>query len=198
MNQEIEVKIQIESDQLKKLQSWLEKHATFVGELRHKEYYLDNPQSTFFFTAREDYKDALRYLRVRFTPQGDSVCYKDFYVDSETGKTTHCDEIESKVADGRAVLQLLAALGYTNKTLVEKKRKTYLFDDFEIVIDEVTNLGIFVEVELKEQVENVKAGTQLIFDFLKSVGITKFKKQERGYVSMLWNPDYDFGEQTEL
>ena len=79
-----------------------------------------------------------------------------------------------------------------------KVRNIYKFDDFEIVIDKVTNLGVFMELELKTKVDNAKVGLNLIYDFLKLVGITKFKLQTRGYVSMLWNPEYDFGKVVSL
>ena len=198
MNKEIEIKIQINSEQLNVLQTWLDKNAKFVGQLEHEEYYLDNPNDSFLFTASQGYKDAYKYFRVRLTSDGDSACYKSFYVDTQTGKTTHCDEVEVKLVDGKQTLQLLKAIGFTDQTLIQKARKTYITDGFEIVIDELKNVGIFVEIEIKQQVDDVKIGLQSINNLLKKIGITKFKKQERGYVSMAWNPNYDFGEEIVL
>ena len=37
-----------------------------------------------------------------------------------------------------------------------------------------------------------------INDFLRQLGLKKYIKMERGYVSMLWNPGYDFGEEISL
>ncbi|MFH1643875.1 MAG: class IV adenylate cyclase [bacterium] len=197
MNQEIEIKIQINSEQLKLLKSWLDINAKFVGQLEHEEYYLDNPNDSFLFTAPQGYKDAHKYFRVRLTSNGDSACFKSFYFD-ENGKATHCDETEIKLVDGKKTLQLLKEIGFTDQTLMHKVRKTFIVDGYEIVIDDVKNLGVFVEIEIKHQVDNVKAGLQGINNLLQKIGITEFQKQERGYVSMLWNPDYDFGEEINL
>ena len=198
INKEIEVKIQIDIQQQNILQQWLDKNAKFVGNVNHIEYYLNNPTSTFFFTAPENYKDALDYLRIRITKDGDSFCLKKFHEDPISKRPLYCDEYEVKVSDGKKTLELMKALGYTQHTIVEKNRSTYNFDCFEIVIDQVKNLGMFAEIELKSEVSNAQVGIKLIYDFLKSIGITKFKIQKRGYISMLWNPKYNFGEEINL
>ena len=56
------------------------------------------------------------------------------------------------------MLEIMKTLGYTDNTLVKKTRNTYTFDCFEIVIDQVKNLGLFIEVELKIEVANAQVG----------------------------------------
>jgi len=198
VSKEIEVKIQIDEETLEKTKGWLEKNAKFQGSIRHTEYYLNKPATSFFFSAPEGYRDAMDYLRVRLTDEGDSFCFKKFHEDPIEKRPLYCDEYEVDVSDGKKTLELMKAIGYTDQTLMEKVRNTYTFDCFEIVIDRVTNLGVFIEVELKIEVENVKVGIKLIYDFLKSIGIKKFNLQTRGYISMLWNPGFDFGKSVEL
>jgi len=198
MSKEIEVRIQADKVVVDKAKAWLEKNAKYVGDIHHVEYYLNKPATTFFFNAPQGYKDALDYLRIRLTKKGDSFCLKKFHVDPIEKRTLYCDEYEVDVSDGRKTLELMKALGYTEQTLMEKKRKIYTFDCFEIVIDEVKNLGMFMEVELKNEVANARMGVQIIYDFLKLIGVTNFKLQTRGYVSMLWNPSYDFGTEVSL
>ncbi len=198
MIKEIEIKIQIDERQLGLLRNWLKDNAQFKGALSHTEWYLDNPNDTFFFTAPEGYKDALKYLRVRHTERGDSVAYKLWYKDPETGKTTHCDEYETKVENGQVMLALFAQLGFTEQTKIAKQRETYLTDEFEIVIDQIENVGFFVEIEVLHPKENVKESLADIHAFLKDICITRFRKIDRGYVSMAWNPEYDFGVLVEV
>ena len=198
MIKEIEIKIQIDERQLGLLRNWLKDNAQFKGVLSHTEWYLDNPNDTFFFTAPEGYKDALKYLRVRHTERGDSVAYKLWYKDPETGKTTHCDEYETKVENGQVMLALFAQLGFTDQTKIAKQRQTYLTDEFEIVIDQIEDVGYFVEVEVLHPKENVRESLADIHAFLKDISITRFRKIDRGYVSMAWNPEYDFGTLVEL
>lgn len=198
MGKEIEVRIQIDDALLDTAQSWLDQNAKFIGTIHHTEYYLNKPATTFFFKAAEGYRDALDYLRVRLTKEGDSFCFKKFHEDPVEKRPLYCDEYEVNVSDGKETLALMKALGYTEQTMMEKIRNTYTYDCFEIVLDQVKNLGKFMEVELKMEVENPKVGLNLIYNFLKSIGINKFKLQTRGYISMLWNPDFDFGKQVEL
>lgn len=191
-NQEIEIKMQLDNQTLQEAKNWLDIHATFHGTIHHKEYYLNNPKNTFFFPSPEGHKKALNYLRVRFTEQNDSVCFKKFHIDPVEKRPLYCDEYELNISDGNKMLALLNALGYTEQTLMEKIRTTYTYDCFEIVIDHVKNLGTFMEIELKTEVENARVGIALIYDFLKSIGITKIKLYTCGYITMLWNPDIDF------
>lgn len=186
MSQEIEVKIKITSEQLGVLQKWLDANAKFAGQIYHKEYYLDNPNSSYFFTNAQGKKDALRFLRVRLTESGDSACYKKWYVDEKTGNTTHCDEIEVKLVDGLQTLKLLQAAGFSDAKIKEKTRKKYLFDGFEIAIDDIRGEvfnGVFVEVEIDPayyKIDDVGVGIQKIYALLREIGIFVFEKQVAG------------------
>lgn len=210
MNKEIEVRIEIDQKMLDQTKTWLDKNAMCIGKNNHVEYYLNKPATTFFFSAPEGYKDARDYLRVRLTEKGDSFCFKKFHEDPVEKRPLYCDEYEIKVSDGKKMLELMAALGYTDQTLMEKTRTTYIFEDghefdcFEVVIDNVKGVGFFMEVELKKippsakEIGDVRGGIALIYDFLRSIGVKKFKLQTRGYISMIWNPDFDFGKMVEL
>jgi len=48
-------------------------------------------------------------------------------------------------------------------------RKTYRYDDLEIVIDDVKELGVFVEVEAQGQYANVYDATVRIHSFLRDL-----------------------------
>jgi len=72
MNKEIEVKFQIDDLVLQKTKKWLSKNASHLGMTHHVESYLNKPETTFFFTSPEGYKDERDYLRVRLTKDGDS------------------------------------------------------------------------------------------------------------------------------
>lgn len=190
--QEIEIKIKTSQQYMEHLHEWLKEHAQPKGVEQHKEVYLDNPQTTFFFTKPSGEKDALNYLRVRWSNNEGSVCLKKWY--EQDGKSTHCDEYETDVSNPDILLKLLEQLGYTHHTWVEKKRQKFLAGDYEIVIDEVKNLGTFVEVEMKKLVTDPKAALQELEDFLvETIGIKEYWVQTRGYVSHLRNPHLNFG-----
>lgn len=198
MQTEIEIKLELTPKIEKIIAAFLKENSKIEKETHHIEYYLDNPKSTFFIKSKEGFKDAIDYLRVRFTKKGDSICLKHWIRDKKTGKTTHCDEYETKVESGQITLELLEQIGFTNNTKIDKTRKIYNYKDFEIAIDSVKGLGKFMEVELKKKVKQPKDGIKEIYNFLLSLDIKTINKMERGYVSMMWNKEYDFGEKINL
>lgn len=202
MAREVEVKFKLSSEQQVVLEEWIAKNAKKESTTHQVEYYLDNPSASFLYKHKLGYIDSEHFLRVRFDEQkGDSVCLKIFEIDQEMNASTNIDEIEYSVSSGKETLKLFTSLGYTNQTEVDKTRHRYTTNDgvFEICLDEVKNLGKFIEVELREQFEGeVKIGYQKIWKFLSSIGITEIDEQKRGYTSMLWNPEVNFGKVRKL
>lgn len=198
MNIEIEIKIQISEDHEQLLAKWLTQNAIELKTIHHVEHYLNNPNSSFIFISENNYKDARDFLRIRFSDKEDSICFKHWHEDSITKKLTHCDEYETKIADGKIMLDLLRSIGYTDDVIIDKVRTVYKLPDFEISVDKVKELGKFVEIELLKDVNVVSDGLKMINKLLLDIGIKHFKKMDRGYVSMIWNPDYNFGEEINL
>lgn len=177
MNQEVEIKIQIEPEQLRLLHDWLNKNSKHVGTVYQKDYYLDNPRDSFYFTNAHNQKDVLKFFRVRIASDGHSACFKNWYRDSETGESTHCNEVEIELTDGMRMLELMLAVGFENHRIKEKKRDQYIIPGFKIMIDDVKDAGIFVEIEIDHHIKDVKAGIQSIYELLKEIGITQFQQQ---------------------
>lgn len=194
---EIELKISIPADRYRAVEQWLQHHAQLIGVSEQREYYVTSPQEPWDYSA--GFKDTLKTMRVRQEAGGDSFCYKYRHLDPITKKTTHRDEYELRIEHGNVMLEILKLNGYTEQTLVRKKRVTYKVDTrFEVVFDEVYGVGTFIEIELKEPTDNVKLGIAKIENLLQEMGIVEFKQYDRGYIHMIWNPGYDFGAQRSL
>lgn len=200
MNKEIEIKLKVENGELKTLLSWLKNNTNYLGQRHQIDYYFESPNEEFSYVNEEGITDAVKYLRVRLSnEQNDSVTYKHWHEDPDNpGKYLYCDEHEFEVDDGRKVMKLLGHLGYKRDIVVDKYRNVYKTEKFEIVIDEVKDLGTFVEIELKVEITDPKQGMDMIYALVKSIGINPIKIQTRGYVSMLWNPDHNFTEIVHL
>lgn len=195
---EIELKIKITDDQHKVLADWLTENAEFKGEEHHQEYYLNNPEHTFKYMHKNGYLDAKDYLRIRMTNKGNTINMKRWEIDPESNASKNIAEFESEIAEPQKLLNIFDALGYTDNILVDKTRQKYVAGNLEIVVDTLKGLGVFVEIEVLDHDDDTDKAMNQIFEFLKKLGITKFSKQTRGYTSMLWNPDYDFGEDMSL
>lgn len=189
---EIEIKISVPADTYAHIESWLNDNAHYCGQTEQKEYYITHPDASWDYSA--GFKDTLKTMRVRQEQTGDSFCYKYRHLDPITKKTSHRDEYETKIEDGNVMVTILKMLGYSQETLVAKKRRTYLVrEKFEVALDDVHNVGTFIEIELKDGTKDVKLGIAQIEALLSEIGIAEFKQYDRSYIHMIWNPGYDFG-----
>ena len=194
---EIELKISLSDAAYAAVAALVGAWGSYRGYSEQTEYYLNKPDEAWDYSA--GFKDTLRTLRIRCESKGDSVCYKFRNLDPITKKTTHRDEDETTVTSGEVMRNIFKNLGYTETTVIKKKRATYLMDNrFEVVFDTVEGIGKFIEIELKESINDVKVGIAAIESLMKELGISQFKQYDRGYIHMAWNPGYDFGEQRTL
>lgn len=186
MNKEIEMKIIVEKQLRDDTEQWLKKHAIYKGTIKQVDTYLNRPEAPFFFINEKKEIDAVDYLRVRETESKSYLCFKK--VHRENDVSIYCDEYEVVIDNPRKAIQMMAALGYTHKTLLRKIRKIYMYDYFEVAFDEVENLGdSFMEIEIKRDIEDPAVGHELIREFLKKLGIKNYELLKQGYVRMIWN-----------
>ncbi len=140
-NREIEIKVQIEDS--KGLLAFLKRKGTYLGEERQiDEYY--SPRHRDFTRERP----TREWLRLRKEGDKSSINYKNWHYDKD-GRSYFCDEYESGVDNAERLEKIFSALDIKPVVIVDKIRKKWLADSYEIAIDRVKNLGDFVEVEYK-------------------------------------------------
>lgn len=92
------------------------------------------------------------------------------------------DEYEFAVDDGNVARQMLAALDWQEVVTVDKVRLESKTEDYTVCIDEVVELGLFIELEvLTEDSVDVKNIQQQMYNFLKNLNID----------GKLWKIPYD-------
>ncbi|MFP4656821.1 MAG: class IV adenylate cyclase [Candidatus Woesearchaeota archaeon] len=128
--------------------------------------------------------DSERRLVIRIRKKGDGGAYLTFKGSSEHKDDIAWQEWESEIEDEEVLRKLLLSNGLETVVLIDKKRKTYTYEDFEINIDEIKGLGVFIEVELvSEKVEEAKKRIQnLMFHELK---IPEENVITEGYVPLM-------------
>lgn len=120
------------------------------------------------------YSDGKLYasFRVRQRADGNYLTYKnDHYLN---GLWQYSDEFEVPVGDETTIGNILDALGLKKLLVIDSEKHIYKFQDYEIVLETVKELGTFLEVELKRkcdqsQVSQVKNEIQ---HFIGSLGIS--------------------------
>ena len=93
------------------------------------------------------------------------------------------DKIEHEViVDSKVEFEsILAILGYKPQITTSKTRLETHYRDFEICVDEIKDLGSFIEVERIVDDGDGEAIQQGMFEFLESIGVNKEDRVFEGY-----------------
>ena len=89
-------------------------------------------------------------------------------------------EHETEIKDAKELEKALFLMGYQIANKVIKVRRTTEFKDFEICIDEVEDMGLFIEVE-KMSDENVDLVRKELNEFIASLGVLLEDEVHKGY-----------------
>lgn len=94
-------------------------------------------------------------------------------------------EVETIVKDGKAVEEIIMAIGAEHAVNVTKTRRMARLDDLEIIIDEIEELGTFLELSVEGSNVDVESARKTINSFLESLGIPLDRVEYRGYPTIL-------------
>jgi adenylate cyclase class 2 len=90
-------------------------------------------------------------------------------------------EHEVEVSSKPEMEQALLIMGYKEATRVNKTRIITHYDGCEICIDEVENLGTFIEMEKLTEEGNAEEIQEKLFRFFESIGISREERVMSGY-----------------
>lgn len=140
--------------------------------------YYDAPHRSF-----ADTDEALRVRRQR--SGGDErveVTYKGPLVD-EASKTR--EEVQTTVADEDAIDLILDRLGFDAAATVRKERTFYDVDGYTVTLDDVADVGRFVEVETAASEADLHEARQGAFDVLDRLDLDPDDQVRTSYLGML-------------
>jgi len=158
---EVEILVQVLDDKekaLKKLGKF-----EFKGEKKIIDTYFGMPNDMRYL----EFKVSLRIRQV------EGKCFIAFKKDNfENSKWLYSDEYETEVDNYESAREILANLGFNELVKLENVKHKYQIDNYEIVLEEVDGLGLFLEVERlnlddKEDVQKVRSEIQTFIDGLK-------------------------------
>ena len=162
---EVEIKARVRIEEIE--HKLIRLGAKLLDEEEQKDIYFSHPCRDF-----EKKDEALRVRRVK---EEYFLTYKGPKLDQET-KTR--EEIQIKVTE--KIFDLLERLSFSKVGEVDKTRRVYRWEDLEICLDRVKDLGEFLEIEGKMWQDRGK-----IFELLKKLGIPKKELIRKSYLEML-------------
>ena len=167
---EVELKYAIKDKE--KLLKWLKKNAKFLYEKKQVDEYFTPAHRNFF-----DKKAPVEYLRIRKTGEKYSTAYKHWYAMEGAREHSHCDEYETDVEDGEQLRKILMALDFKTLVVVDKHRIAFEYNDFEITIDDVKQVGVVCEIEMNDGYNDVFDAHKKIKELAKKLD---FSEKDRG------------------
>ena len=103
-----------------------------------------------------------------------STSYLTYKVDHyENGLWQYSDEYETAIGNTDAMRETLVCLGLKKLLTIDNVKTVYTYEDYEIVLERVNNLGVFLEVECKRSIstEDVHDERLRIYRFIESLGL---------------------------
>lgn len=138
---EIEILVRV-NDDINKVKDVLKKYK-YIG-LKHiiDEYYYDPKRKR----LKPDKDNQLSHcLRLRRKNKDYYITYKDDVF--QDGKWLYSNEYETKVESLKILKQIIRKLGLKKFIEINNKKEIYLTDKYEIALENVKDLGLFLEVE---------------------------------------------------
>ena len=159
---EIEVLVEVYDD-INKVKESLSKFKYKGKKVTIDEYYYDPLRDT----LKPDKDNQLSHcLRLREKNNEYSITYKDDIFDN--GKWLYSNEYESKVTSLDMIKEIFKRLGLVKFIEIYNEKETYIYKDSEIVLENVKDLGTFMEVEYctneDVDVKEIKTKIQIFID----------------------------------
>jgi adenylate cyclase, class 2 len=109
-----------------------------------------------------------------------TVAYKVDHFDGETW--SHSDEYETEVGDLETAEKIVEKLGLKELVRIDNEKHTFTTSEYEIVLEDVKELGLYMEVEKLEEVpdDKVQEAKGEIREFLQSLDIRLGEEQNAG------------------
>ena len=167
---EMEIKAYLNDETLN---SFLELAPKFISSTTQSDVYYNAPN--------RDFKTTDEALRIRVSNGHAEVTYKGPKIDAETKARM---EINVKIDDYQKFSNILQILNFKRIKSVDKIRREYECEGLNVMIDEVKDLGKFLEVEVLVE-SNFEAAKERVFSLLNRIGLGKEKLTRESYLELL-------------
>ncbi|WP_158853559.1 class IV adenylate cyclase [Halorhabdus sp. CUG00001] len=174
---EVEMKVRADHETVR--QALLDAGADPLGTIRQVDTYYDAPHRDFAATD-----EALRVRREhRHGETTAKLTYKGPKIDSESKSRK---EAETTVGDGETANAIVRGLGFEPAATVEKERHRYALSGYIVTLDDVSDLGEFVEIETEVDDESaVEGARESLQGKLADLGLDPAESIRRSYLGLL-------------
>jgi adenylate cyclase class 2 len=136
-------------------------------------------EDIYFSHASKDFGKSDEALRLRKTEMSSELTYKGPRMALVGSKAR--EEISVKIDDALAAQRLLERLGFSERIVIRKSRRSYILDALRVDLDDVEGLGEYVEVEILT--ESPEQSHRVMETAEKELGLDKL--EQRTYLEMI-------------
>ncbi|WGI17291.1 class IV adenylate cyclase [Methanonatronarchaeum sp. AMET-Sl] len=174
MSKNIEVEIKVKANKpVKEIENQLNKTAEYIKSYRQRDLYFNHPS--------RDFSDTDEALRIREVGNQHYLTYKGGKIDKVSKSR---EEIETKINETEKHEKILKRLGFKPVEKVEKTRKKYQIEDYQILIDKVDDLGTFIEIETTSSPKEYKKALKGAKKHIKQLGFEEKDFIRKSYLEM--------------
>jgi len=177
---EVEIKVSLTEKEFLQIKDKLNEIAKFEKKVKEEDEYFDLPNRSFL-----SYEYPFEWLSIRKRGNKNILNFKKLYP-INSPEFTHADEFETEIGDADKLSKIFSAIDLKSIVIVDKIRECYNYkDEFEIALDNVKELGYFIEVEALVDFGGVEETRRKIFEFAEMLGVDISNKMNRGYPYLL-------------
>lgn len=117
-------------------------------------------------------------FRVRKTDSSSYITYKKQHFKGKLW--IYSDEYEISIGDADTIKKVISLLGLKPLIEVHNKRKIYKHKNFEIELEEIDGLGLFIEVEKMSRSDDEMREKEKIREFIRGLGLKNVRELNIG------------------
>lgn len=172
-NIEMEIKIRLAKEEYDNLNDLMKTKGRLLLESNQQDTYY---QSNYLIG------DMNKSLRIRTSGNKKILTYKN------NNNKMYCEEYEVEIDNSDNLKKIFDSIGLTKITIVNKNRKIYNYlDKYEVSLDKVDNLGYFIEIEVKETINDYLEEYDNLLKISKNLGLNLNNIEQKRYPQLMIN-----------
>lgn len=162
----VEVEIKVRGDNPEEIKKKVSKIGKLVKAIRQIDDYYVPVHRDFFANKPEP----IEHLRIRTNPDKTVFEYTRTINMRASGDYDYAEEYETEIRNVEEFKKTLEFLDFKKVVTIEKQREYWMCGDIEVALDDVKDLGFFVEAEAKGDFKDSAEAKKACMDFLEGLG----------------------------
>ncbi|MEE0269039.1 MAG: hypothetical protein U0I39_04565 [Clostridia bacterium] len=126
-------------------------------------------------------------IRIRIQKDKYILCYKKIYMENDE-EDIHIVEYETEVSNLDATINILKGVRINKVCDLIKERDSFIYKNlFEISLDNVKDLGYFIEIEVYDKNIPINEANQLLLNIVKELNLDITRRNLKGYSYLMYD-----------